>query len=85
MRGLHRSCRFSPRDAEDALDGDWDQALELAYEPGADGSAELVEPLDLSGYAGAKAFAERGSASAVADRLLLARPGLIVGPGDPSD
>ncbi|WP_440708723.1 NAD-dependent epimerase/dehydratase family protein [Herbiconiux sp. YIM B11900] len=54
-------------------------------EPGADESARLVEPTDLSSYADAKVAAERSSAAALGDRLLIARPGLIVGPGDPSD
>ncbi|WP_291055383.1 NAD-dependent epimerase/dehydratase family protein [Herbiconiux sp.] len=54
-------------------------------EPGADESARLVDPTDLSSYAHAKVAAERTSAAALGDRLLIARPGLIVGPGDPSD
>jgi 2'-hydroxyisoflavone reductase len=54
-------------------------------EPGADESANLVEPQDLSAYADAKVAAERATASRLGDRLLIARPGLIVGPGDPSD
>ena len=54
-------------------------------EPGADESAALVEPTDLSLYPDAKVAAERTTAAAVADRLLTVRPGLIVGPGDPSD
>ncbi|KQP56100.1 NAD-dependent epimerase/dehydratase family protein [Agreia sp. Leaf283] len=54
-------------------------------EPGADESAQLVEPHDLSHYADAKVAAETSSARALGDRLLIARPGLIVGPGDPSD
>jgi nucleoside-diphosphate-sugar epimerase len=54
-------------------------------EPGADEDAPLVEPTDPSDYAHAKVAAERATATAVGDRLLIARPGLIVGPGDPSD
>ncbi|GMA28499.1 NAD-dependent epimerase/dehydratase family protein [Arenivirga flava] len=54
-------------------------------EPGADESAALVEPTDPSDYADAKVLAERMSAAALGDRLLAVRPGLIVGPGDPSD
>lgn len=54
-------------------------------EPGADESAALVSSGDRTDYAGAKVAAERASAGALSDRLLLARPGLIVGPGDPSD
>ena len=54
--------------------------------PGADESAEVVVPCDLTQYPDAKVAAERATAARVpADRLLVARPGLIVGPGDPSD
>lgn len=54
-------------------------------EPGADESADVVEPVDLTDYGQAKVAAERATAEHVGDRLLVARPGLIVGPGDPSD
>jgi 2'-hydroxyisoflavone reductase len=60
-------------------------------EPGADETAELVEPAERAetdgptDYAQAKVAAERASTARVGDRLLIARPGLIVGPGDPSD
>lgn len=54
-------------------------------EPGADESAAVVEPADPADYADAKVLAERMSAAALGDRLLTARPGLIAGPGDPSD
>ncbi len=54
-------------------------------EPGADESAALAEPEVPTDYAHAKVLAERMSAAALGDRLLVARPGLIVGPGDPSD
>ncbi len=54
-------------------------------EPGADESAALVEPADPAVYADAKVLAEGISAAALGDRLLTARPGLIAGPGDPSD
>lgn len=54
-------------------------------EPQADESAALVEPTDLTLYPDAKVTAERITAARVGDRVLLARPGLIVGPGDPSD
>ncbi|TFB99891.1 NAD-dependent epimerase/dehydratase family protein [Cryobacterium mannosilyticum] len=54
-------------------------------EPGADEDAILVEPSDLDDYAHAKVAAERATAEAVGDRLLIARPGLIAGPGDRSD
>ncbi len=56
-----------------------------ADEPGADETAELVEPSDLTQYPDAKVAAERATAERVGDRLLIARPGLIVGPGDPTD
>ena len=54
-------------------------------EPGAGEDAILVEPVDLDDYAQAKVAAERATMAAVGDRLLIARPGLIVGPGDTSD
>lgn len=54
-------------------------------EPGADESATLVEPVDLDDYAHAKVAAENATMAAVGDRLLIARPGLIAGPADPSD
>jgi 2'-hydroxyisoflavone reductase len=57
-------------------------------EPEADESAELVAVGERPGpddYAGQKAWAERTSSSRLGDRLLVVRPSLIVGPGDPSD
>jgi len=54
-------------------------------EPRADESARLVEPRDPSAYADAKVLAERTTRLRLGSRLLVARPGLIVGPGDPSD
>ncbi|KJC64587.1 NAD-dependent epimerase/dehydratase family protein [Agreia bicolorata] len=54
-------------------------------ETDADESAAVVEPLDVSEYADAKVAAERISLEHLGDRLLIARPGLVVGPGDPSD
>lgn len=54
-------------------------------EPGADESADIVEPVDMDDYAQAKVAAERASARHRGERLLIARPGLIVGPGDPTD
>lgn len=54
-------------------------------EIGADESAALVEPRDPTQYADAKVIAERMTSALVGDRLLIARSGLIVGPGDPSD
>ena len=57
-------------------------------EPGADESAELVtvgvRP-DPDDYAQQKAWAERASSDRLGDRLLVVRPSLVVGPGDPSD
>ena len=54
-------------------------------EPSADEDATLVEPTDLDNYAHAKVAAERATTKAIGDRLLIARPGLIAGPGDTSD
>jgi len=54
-------------------------------EPGADEEAALVEPTDLDNYAHAKVAAERATTEAIGARLLIARPGLIAGPGDTSD
>ena len=52
--------------------------------PHSDETARLVEPVDLDDYAHAKVAAERATQTAVGDRLFIARPGLIVGPGDGS-
>jgi len=103
--------------AYDALDGPWDDVVELSHAPalvepaiaalagrarhwtlvstvsvyrrhdvpGADESAEVVEPEDLTDYGQAKVAAERATAAVLGDRLLVVRPGLIAGPGDPSD
>ena len=54
-------------------------------EAGADEDAALVEPSDPGDYAHAKVAAEWATSEAVGDRLLIVRPGLIVGPGDTSD
>lgn len=54
-------------------------------EKDADETAPVVEPTDLSQYPDAKVAAERATAARLGARLLTVRPGLIVGPGDPSD
>ncbi len=103
--------------AYDDLTGEWDEVIELAYEPelihsalqalaertrhwtlvstvsvyarndepGADESSDLVEPADPTDYADAKVLAERATVARLGERLLVVRPGLITGPGDPSD
>ena len=53
--------------------------------PFADETAELVDPVDLQRYPDAKAHAERITSARRGGQALLARAGLIVGPGDPSD
>ncbi|MEH3089466.1 MAG: NAD-dependent epimerase/dehydratase family protein [Microbacterium arborescens] len=103
--------------AYDGVPGEWDEVVEVAYEPdlvasaldaladraahwtlvssvsvyasnadaGADESAAVVAPVDLEQYPDAKVAAEQITAERLGDRLLIARPGLIVGEGDPSD
>lgn len=57
-------------------------------EPGTDESAPTLAPAapnDVYDYGRAKAAAEASVRSALGDRAAIVRPGLIVGPGDPSD
>lgn len=58
-------------------------------EPDADESAELMPPLaddeaTAETYGEAKSAIEQAYRDALGDRLLVVRPGLITGPGDPS-
>ncbi|MHC2999159.1 NAD-dependent epimerase/dehydratase family protein [Microbacterium sp. HJ5] len=56
-------------------------------EPGADESAELLAPAgpDEEDYGRAKGRAEASVRSVLGFRAAIVRPGLIVGPGDPTD
>jgi nucleoside-diphosphate-sugar epimerase len=57
-------------------------------EPGADESAELLAPAgpdEEEDYGRAKARAEASVRAALGFRAAIVRPGLIVGPGDPTD
>lgn len=56
--------------------------------PGADETAELLTPAgpdEEQDYGRAKALAEASVRSALGFRAAIVRPGLIVGPGDPTD
>ncbi|PZE62263.1 reductase [Curtobacterium sp. MCPF17_047] len=52
---------------------------------GDDEDAPVVEPVDLTQYADVKAAGERATRRVRGTDALVVRPGLIVGPGDPSD
>ncbi len=57
-------------------------------EPGADESADLLVPLgpdEEPDYGRAKAAAEASVRTGLGHRAAIVRPGLIVGPGDPTD
>ncbi|PZE91933.1 NAD-dependent epimerase/dehydratase family protein [Curtobacterium sp. MCBD17_008] len=52
---------------------------------GDDEDAPVVEPADVTQYPDAKATGERASRRVRGTDALVVRPGLVVGPGDPSD
>lgn len=54
-------------------------------QPAANEDAAVHEPRDLGDYGQAKVAAERTSERVLGERLLIARPGLITGPKDPTD
>ncbi|MGO4296599.1 NAD-dependent epimerase/dehydratase family protein [Glutamicibacter sp. MCAF14] len=54
-------------------------------QPAANEDAAVHEPKDMGDYGQAKVAAERTSERVLGERLLIARPGLITGPKDPTD
>ena len=114
---LVRADRSVPGAYAAAADRDWDEVVELSWEPtlvtgalealasrarhwtlvstvsvhdsnsdpGADEAAALLPADDPEDYGRAKVAAEIASRQALGERLLVARAGLIGGPGDASD
>lgn len=54
-------------------------------EPDGDEAADVVEPEDVTRYPDAKVAGERAVRAVRGADALVVRPGLVVGPGDPSD
>lgn len=114
---LVRADRSWPGAYDTVSRSEWDEVIELSYEPafveealaalsahaahwtlvstvsvyanqqqpGANEDAAVHEPRDLGDYGQAKVAAERTSERVLGERLLIARPGLITGPKDPTD